>query len=705
MKKNKRVVIIISIVILTIISIITVLKKDTNIVEKNKVSKIERKEFNIYLQKTVGGEDYDPSADTAFPTSGYLLNTTKTVCKGYNDQEIKPVPLVQELTNDVINGSITINSKNTIYCDLYFDKNETPTINTFNVTGKTSGGTTLNNSFTYQTDKLPFTVTYADNESDVKQYCINETNSIENCNWQTLSETSGTYTLIDASDGEKTMYIYLKDKANNVSVKTDKSTAKITVDQTKPKITSFTLTGKPDEGQELSSSTDYTHKAGITYDAKITETNISEYCVYEDSCSYQPTSSTTLNTNYTLTNTEGSHSVTIKVKDKAGNESDVSTKSITLDKTNPVATISSSSKDTSSITVIVGYSGTDSIIVRQCRVSGGSWQDANTNGSCTISNLSDGTEYTIEGRVRDASGRWSTTYPDIKITTDNKGYPVGNLLKNPPKGLTGTDCNGMKRFEGSCNAASGGCDEIVKNFVCFGYTNKSDCGKGLSGNDYIYRIIGIESDGTMKLIKNKVLNKKYYWDETYPRPTSLRWDRSSLYKALNGDGFLASLSSKWQEKIVSHSWPVSGSKVVSYGYSAEEVCYSHWELDSAQAKIGLMLLDDYYGSTCDSHGSCEGFGGDYRTASGSWLRLLMNGTATDFDEIELTMQVGDDVPANLKVYAVLKGRAVGSSEESNSLIPSYMATYYVRPVFFLSSTTVISSGSGTSTDPFVIDSE
>ncbi len=421
MKENKRVVIIISIVILTIINVFLVFKKDSSILEKNKVSKIERKEFNIYLQKTVGSKDYDPSTDTAFPASGYLLNTTKTVCKGYSDQEITPIPVTQELTDGVINGSITINSKNTIYCDLYFDKNETPTINTFNVTGKTSGGTTLSNNFTYQTDNIPFTVTYTDNESDVKQYCINETNSIENCNWQTLSETNS-YSLKDNSDGEKTMYIYLKDKANNVSVTTDKSTAKIIVDQTKPKITSFTLTGAADEGQQLSSSTEYTHKVGITYNATITESNIESYCVYEDNCNYQITTSTSFSkVSYTLTNTEGSHTVNIRVKDKAGNESDVSTKSIKLDLNNPsVSKVTYKSKDTSSITVTVEGSDTtdgSGIVKYECSAKEKGVWFTQVGDTCTVTGLTDGTEYTIEGRVTDASGRISTNSVSTKQTT------------------------------------------------------------------------------------------------------------------------------------------------------------------------------------------------------------------------------------------------------------------------------------------------
>ena len=437
MKKNKKVVIIISIVILTIISIIMVFKKDTSIVEKNKVNKIERKEFNIYLQKTVGSKDYDPSTDTTFPTSGYLLNTTKTVCKGYNGNKLNINPVTQELTDGVINGSITINSNNTIYCDLYFDKNETPTINTFNVTGKTSGGTTLNNSFTYQTDNIPFTVTYTDNESDVKQYCINETNSIENCNWQTLSETNS-YSLKDNKDGEKTMYIYLKDTANNVSTPSNKS---ITVDKIAPVVTSFTLKGTADEGQQLSNSETYTHKKEITINATIEENNIDQYCIYEDNCRYTNLTSTTItDQNYTLKDTEGEHTLTIKVKDKAGNESDInttSTKSIKLDKTNPTAKISQNSVTTESITVTVGYQEPDSIIKRQCKLdSGSTWTDANPDGSCTISDLKDGQTYKIEGRVRDASGRYSQSpYPSVSVTTDYAyRCDVGTLVEDPSKG-------------------------------------------------------------------------------------------------------------------------------------------------------------------------------------------------------------------------------------------------------------------------------
>ncbi len=683
---KKKLIIIITIILLTIVSIITVFKKDTSIVEKSKINKIERKEFNIYLQKTVGSKDYDPSTDTTFPTSGYLLNTTKTMCYGYNGNKLNSNPVTQELTDGVINGSITINSNNTIYCDLYFDKNETPTISKFDITGKTSNNQNLTNGFTYQTDNIPFTVTYTDNESDVKQYCINETNSTANCNWQTLSGTEGTYTLIDKNDGEKTMYIYLKDKANNVSVITDKSTAKITVDQTKPKITSFTLTGTADTNQTLSDSAQYTHKVGITYDATIEESNIDSYCVYEDSCSYTSLTSTTLtNQNYTLNDTEGEHTLTIKVKDKAGNESDIETKSITLDTSNPTATIASNTKDTSSITVTV--SGTDttpgsSIIERQCRKSGGSWVNANTNGSCTINSLdngtklTDGTEYTIEGRVRDASGRWNTNYPSVNVKIESTGFSgTGmDLLDYSPRGLVETESvAAWDRFVGE--------EGDVDNYVCFGWKTKSDC----ENDEYIYRIISLYPVGQLKLIKDQPLQDYYPWHND--SSSCVSWEQSDLFESINGSAFYDKLDPVWQKQIDDVTW---------YGGSVSEAYEDAYLVEEEELsnpiegrKIGLMTVSDVLWSCGESGEYCHWDSENWLTyrwwdaassAQGEWTMT----------ESECNITHGSGVWAVPDPAAFTYGWA-------------YETDFETRPVFVLHSSSFISSGSGTSSDPFIID--
>ncbi len=679
MNKNQK-TIVIAIVLLTIISIITVFKKDTNIVEKNKINKIERKEFSILKEQTYNGEDWKESNDTAFPTSGYLLNTTKTMCYDYNGKEIEYKP-TQELTKGSIDGRVTIESNKTVYCELYFDiDNKVPEVNTFSITGKTSSGDTLNNGYTYGLD-----VTYKGNwlDDDVVQYCISS-NNITCDNWTEISNKDVTVTSpsLTSGDGEKTMYIYLKDKANNVSTPSNKS---ITVDRTAPVVNTFKLTGKADTNQTLSSSTDYTHKVGITYNATIEESNIESYCVYEDNCDYKTTTSTTLNTSYTLKDTEGSHSVKIKVKDKAGNESDVSTQSITLDKTNPTATISKNTQDTSSITVIVGYEGQDSIIARQCRESGGSWVNASSSGSCTISNLSDGQTYKIEGRVRDASGRWNTDYPSVSVTTDKKGTPASDLLKNPPKGLTVTDCEGTKRFVGQCDAADNGCKEIVDNFVCFGYANESDCKVALANNEYIYRIIGITSKGEMKLIKNKALAQTYKWHNS---KLDILWNKSDLFSDLNGTAYFSNLLSTWQGKIETYNWPNEDVGSKDFSGDADHNCATESSSAKIGGKIGLATLSDYYYSNGCNCASDNGW-----FCRAGWLSLRRSGLSPNQGDLEWLM-------GRSSLY---DGMALGFR-------PSDGGVWYfdmdhngsVRPVFYLSSDALISSGNGTSTDPFII---
>ena len=705
--------------IMELCSIILVMQNYNNKdkLEVYKTEKTYTSGFAMYKQRT--DKTYEEINDTAFPTSGYLLNNEQSKCYGYDNKPITPIPVTQGLTKGSIDGRVTIESSNTIYCVLYFDlDNKVPEVNEFSITGKTSSGTILNNGYTYQTDNIPYTLEYVD--TDVTQYCISNTS--ECTEWKEISEKTDTLT-IDNSDGEKTMYIYLKDKANNVSVTTTKSTAKIIVDQTKPVINTFTLTGTADEGQQLSDSSQYTHTNNITYNATITESNISEYCVYEDNCSYTSLTSTTLtNQNYTLKDTEGSHTVNIRVKDKAGNESAVETKSITLDKTNPVATISSSSKDTSSITVTVGYSGNDSIIGRQCRISNGSWVTAsNTNGSCTISNLKDGTQYTIEGRVRDASGRWNTTYPSVNVTTDKKEITGSYLYSNPPKGLTTTKLGGMKRFVGQCDAADGSCSNVVDNFVCFGYTAESECAAPVSENDYLYRIIGITSNGRMKLIKNKPLSGSFVWDSN--SRSNITWPNSELFSKLNGNEFLTNLSSNWVDKIVLTSWLYGnyrdGLSTTDHNYDNETAInqyyvetgqrevmggsgdpvggsMSRWTL-SAPGRVSLMTPSDFtfaaYGlgtKRCIAGVPCEK----------SWMHVGNNGCSQTYPEglfREWTM-VREGYVSEIFQYSVVAEHVRGGYATGGVTTEVGI----VRPVFFLSPTTVISSGSGTSTDPYII---
>ncbi len=486
---------------------------------------------------------------------------------------------------------------------------------------------------------------------------------------------------------------YLVNKELNISVEVSDLKC-VLKDTTPPTIEEFTVTGVTDN-TELTDNKLYTHKNQVSYKLTFTDEDVESYCITENS-SCNDGEWQLVGDNKTITNTltlsnnnEGLKTINAFLKDKKGNVSQ-ETKTITLDTSNPTATIKSNSQDTSSITVTVGYEGQDSIIKRQCRLDTDStWTDSKPDGSCTISDLKDGKEYTIKGRVRDASGRWNTTYPNVSVTTQSANFQgTGKqLLESKPKGLSGEpDCQGMYRFVGT--------KDDVNNYVCFGYTNISQCSSGAKDNEYIYRIIGINSNGEIKLIKNKALSNKYLWFE--PMSGLIvgdPWPQSEIFKSISSDGFLTGLLTRWQEKIVNHSWPTG---IIEDGNAmASTICETEKGLTSISAKVGLMTLSDYYYAAGGGESSC--FTGVKKDCSLNWMFFLNNGCSNTGD-YEWTMISADEDILD-------SAYAAGSEWVPTGSIGTLLKTSegYVRPVFYLSPVAVISSGSGTSTDPFIID--
>ncbi len=413
---------------------------------------VERKEFGIYLQES--GEKYTET--DKFPDTGYLLNTVKTECREYGSDNVIPQAVTQSLTNGVIDGSIIVTSQKSMYCKIYFDKDETPIVSSFNITGKTSSGATLSNGYTYDYN-VTYTFTWTD--TDVAQYCLSDNNN--SCiNWQVIDEnqkTSKTITIENNTytntEGPKTIYVYVKDKANNVSTA---KTTNITVDRTIPVVNTLTLTGTQAAGMTLQSG--YTHTTTVNYTSTITETNMEGYCIVDgSSCSNYNTSTTkSLNSTIAIGATQGSHPITISVKDKAGN---IGSKSATIkyDSANPTGvTITNGTITETSIQITIG--GTDSYpggsVTKQCKANTGGWFSADANGVCTMSSLKAGTAYTIYVRVTDASGRYTEASTQIS-TAQAWTCPSGSVLTSSDLGsaTVGYVCvkNGVQGSSYECN--------------------------------------------------------------------------------------------------------------------------------------------------------------------------------------------------------------------------------------------------------------
>ncbi len=679
-------------------------KMDNNEIEEKEV---ERKEFGIYLQES--GENYTET--DKFPDTGYLLNEDKTKCYEYGNDNVIQNAVEQSLTNGVIDGSIIVTSQKSMYCKIYFDKDEKPIVSSFNIKGKTSNNEDLNNGFTYNTGI--YTINWQD--IDVVQYCLSNNNSCTD--WHVLEESpkaSKTITIenntFTSTEGSKTIYAYIKDKANNIS---EVKTGNITVDQTSPQV-ALGLTGT--SVNPFTATSGYTHTQQVTYYATITEINLDSYCVGENSCSSNsPLSTTLISGQVTIGSQETSHTVVINIKDKAGNVGS-KTQSITLDTENPTITLSNGTATETSITVNVNASDVHGISNVICTAVGNNETKTGTytNNACTFNDLNDDTLYSITVEATDGSGRRRTN--TINVSTF-KSLPAGRkrakeVLGVVPKGISDNLLGDMYRFVGT--------KDTVDNWICFGYSNvTTDCKSETS--DYMYRIIGITEDGKMKLIKNTAIKESsfssYVWNKAFVQN---KWPNSDIFKRLNGqmkgttEGyngntniFIDSKTSNvkyiktndgWYDKIEEHFWTYGNiiyGDMANVNLNADAIYKIENKFsENIQARIGLMYISDYYYSystsgkdsstTVCSDGKCKN----------SWIYISNNGNSGDSQSEWTMVQEGLN---GYDGYSIWRFNADGQfSQAGQSQVGS------VRPVFYLNSDVKIDGGTGASVDPFII---
>ncbi len=258
------------------------------------------------------------------------------------------------------------------------------------------------------------------------------------------------------------------------------------------------------------------------------------------------------------------------------------------------------------------------------------------------------------------------------VDHSNVGF---SLLERNPSKLSTQLVGGLYRYQGVQDA-----NNNVDNYICFGTTNKSDC---ISDTDkYMYRIIGINTNGQMKLIKKEALNTTYLWGAS-----GNNWPNTSLFSGLNGSYFLTNTTyipdNSWSNRIMETEWHYGDITIINVDpatmYTAE------MSTPTINAKIGLMYLHDYYYGQV----GCSISGG-YSTCKTSWFNLSKNDPSAPNVDYEWTImrQNGSDA------FIV----------RSDGLVCNYHVwyNYSVRPVFFLRASERIASGSGTLTDPYIL---
>ena len=225
-----------------------------------------------------------------------------------------------------------------------------------------------------------------------------------------------------------------------------------------------------------------------------------------------------------------------------------------------------------------------------------------------------------------------------------------------------------------------GASDSVNNYICLG----SDATTCPDAN--LFRIIGVFGDQTKVIRAKSVGNQK--WDTN----GSNTWSSSSLNTYLNGE-YLTSLGTL-ADKIATTTWKVGGGSWANIGTSVPKTAYQYEVGSSASsttydAKIGLMYVSDYYYGASPSAWTLMGYNSDamkdYRAAtSTNWLYL---------GSYEWTIsRRSDDTNSAFCVNST-----------GYVFLYDVASIRGVRPSFNLLSSTTYVSGSGSMSDPIIIE--
>ncbi len=321
------------------------------------------------------------------------------------------------------------------------------------------------------------------------------------------------------------------------------------------------------------------------------------------------------------------------------------------------------------------------------------------NGLITIAD-----NYEISATDTPTTQEWNVTVTFVNLDSDqegntNKTFEATLIIQEEPyeevttlgnfanyittQVYTGTDGeNGL--YYHDADLANGAQDNSYRysganpnNFVCFGATGV-DC---QNANNQ-YRIIGVFNN-QVKLIKATSYGN-YVWDTQ-----GNTWDESTkpdIYTTLNTI-YYNTIPAEWQNLIAETTWQVGG---MAWSTTNKVKQYYDVEVGTGQSgyeetmKIGLMYVSDYgYGASPEKWTTAL-YEGNYGTDN--WLYL-------DSYEWLISRRTGrPDLAFSVDSY---RGGGV-----FNDLVNSTRA---VRPSFSLAPTVEISSGTGTSTDPYILN--
>ncbi len=308
---------------------------------------------------------------------------------------------------------------------------------------------------------------------------------------------------------------------------------------------------------------------------------------------------------------------------------------------------------------------------------------------------------------------------------DKVPQTLQTLQSQTNSGLSTDLVGGMYRYQGTDTLKG----NQVKNYICLEKVGSAGCSsaKWIGYDDKMYRIIGITSEGKIKVIKQIIYNKNgtqtFKWNTKYSSSdcsgNNCDWPNTDMYKTLNeNDGFISTLDSSIQNKIEPQQWlygDISIDYINSniptetvykietgqentkyYDKSGSYVTDQKWKEMEEPASIGLMYIHDY-AYALSGTGSTSSCRLDYENCKTSWIHMSNNGAGTSGNEsIEWTM-------SRIGPFGISDSNFVSwvLSPYGNIYNLNLTATLAVRPVFYLESDVEL-GGEGSTENPFYI---
>ena len=412
--------------------------------------------------------------------------------------------------------------------------------------------------------------------------------------------------------------------------------------------------------------------------------NISKYYYSINGGAY--TEST--NSSYTFTglNEKTNYSIKVKVVDTLGRESNVYSLSVTTDAyiLPRVTNLSTSSTD-SSITINVSASGgTGNVVKYYYSKDNGSNYVESTSSGYTFSNLTSDATFYVKVYVKDSNNRTSSV---SSTSIKTKSNSLASYIKSK---YTSQGSNGLYYHTSSLSNSAGdysyryaGPSSQVNNYVCLAMSGSS------CPDDRLFRIIGVFGD-QVKVIKATSAGNR-------PWGNNNTWSTSSINSYLNGQ-YLNNLRNIFNvNKIANTTWRVGGYVERKSTLYPPAVAYQNEYVGPVStnttdgrttydAQIGLMYISDYGFAASPSAWTTDLY--EYNSSSipsNNWLY-----TGNYEYTITRAAKYSD------KIFGIFKYGLVSSFQ-----LPNNNDTF--RPTFYLSSSALYVSGTGTLSNPYTFN--